>query len=137
MVRIGLVAGEASGDLLGAGLILEIRKRHPEAVFEGVAGPKMVAAGCTAWEDSSALAVMGLIEPLKEIPRLLRLRRMLRRRWIESPPDVFVGIDAPDFNLGLEQRLRKKGIPTVHYVRIPFFRKRCNFTDPSLAPRPH
>jgi len=115
-VRIGLVAGEASGDLLGAGLISEIRKRHPEAVFEGVAGPKMVAAGCTAWEDSSALAVMGLIEPLKEIPRLLKLRRMLRRRWIESPPDVFVGIDAPDFNLGLELRLRKNGIRTVHYV---------------------
>lgn len=115
-MRIGLVAGEASGDLLGAGLIREIRKRHPEAVFEGVAGPKMIAAGCVAWENSSALSVMGLIEPLKEIPRLLKLRRDLRKRWIASPPDVFVGIDAPDFNLGLEKRLRKKGIRTVHYV---------------------
>ena len=115
-MRIGLVAGEASGDLLGAGLIREIRKRYPDASFEGVAGPKMIEAGCDAWEDASVLSVMGLIEPLREIPRLLRLRRMLRRRWIESPPDVFVGIDAPDFNLGLEKRLRKKGIRIVHYV---------------------
>lgn len=116
MMRIGLVAGEASGDLLGAGLIRAIKARVPDATFEGVAGPAMKDAGCECWENSEALAVFGLIEPLTEIPRLLRLRRSLAQRWKASPPDVFVGIDAPDFNFGLEKRLRKAGIPTVHYV---------------------
>ncbi len=76
----------------------------------------MLAEGCTQWEPAESLAVMGLIEPLSHLPRLLRLRRNLIRRWTESPPDVFVGIDAPDFNLGLEKRLRAAGIRTVHYV---------------------
>lgn len=115
-MRVALVAGEASGDLLGAGLIAAIRERIPDAEFEGVAGPAMVAAGCKLLEDSDALAVMGLIEPLAEIPRLLKLRRSLIRRWRESRPDVFVGIDAPDFNFGLETALRESEIPTVHYV---------------------
>jgi lipid-A-disaccharide synthase len=115
-MRVGLVAGEASGDLLGAGLIKAIRAIVPTATFEGVAGPAMSAAGCDTWESCEALAVMGLIEPLKEIPRLLRLRRSLIRRWRENPPDVFVGIDAPDFNIGLEKALRKSSIRTVHYV---------------------
>jgi lipid-A-disaccharide synthase len=115
-MRIGLVAGEASGDLLGAGLIRAIRERVPEATFEGVAGPAMVEAGCEQWEDAEQLAVFGLIEPLLHIPRLLKLRRSLAKRWTESPPDVFVGIDAPDFNLGLEKMLRKSGTRTVHYV---------------------
>ena len=115
-MKIGLVAGEASGDVLGAGLIRAIRSRIPDATFEGVAGPQMVAAGCDQWEPAESLAVMGLIEPLAHIPRLLRLRRDLARRWRESPPDVFVGIDAPDFNLGLEKKLRKAGIKTAHYV---------------------
>ncbi len=115
-MKIGLVAGEASGDLLGAGLIRAIRERVPEATFEGVAGPAMVEAGCEQWEDAEQLAVFGLIEPLTHIPRLLKLRRSLAKRWTESPPDVFVGIDAPDFNLGLEKMLRKSGTRTVHYV---------------------
>jgi len=115
-MKIGLVAGEASGDLLGAGLIRAIRERVPEATFEGVAGPAMVEAGCEQWEEAEQLAVFGLIEPLTHIPRLLKLRRSLAKRWIESPPDVFVGIDAPDFNLGLEKMLRKSGTRTVHYV---------------------
>ena len=115
-MRIGLVAGETSGDLLGAGLIKELSALAPGVRFEGVAGPAMQAAGCEAWESSEALAVVGLIEPLREIPRLLRLRRMLIRRWTEVPPDVFVGIDAPDFNLGLETRLRQGGVRTVQYV---------------------
>lgn len=115
-MRIALVAGEASGDLLGVGLMREILKRDPEAVFEGIAGPLMKAAGCDAWEDAAALSVMGLVEPLREIPRLFRLRRRIGSQWIKSPPDVFVGIDAPDFNLGLEKRLRNNGIRTVHYV---------------------
>jgi lipid-A-disaccharide synthase len=115
-MKIGLVAGEASGDVLGAGLIRAIRARVPDATFEGVAGPAMVEAGCAQWEPADSLAVMGLIEPLAHIPRLLRLRRDLVRRWCDSPPDVFVGIDAPDFNLGLEKKLRKAGIVTAHYV---------------------
>ena len=115
-MRFGLVAGEASGDALGAGLIRAIRSRVPDAVFEGVAGPLMAAAGCEVWEPSESLAVMGLVEPLRHVPRLLRLRRDLARRWTASPPDAFVGIDAPDFNLGLEQKLRKAGIKTAHYV---------------------
>ncbi len=115
-MRIGLVAGEASGDQLGAGLIRAIRARLPDARFEGVAGPAMVEAGCEAWADAEELAVMGLVEPLRHVPRLLRLRSRLASRWQATPPDVFVGIDAPDFNLGLETRLRAAGIPTVHYV---------------------
>jgi lipid-A-disaccharide synthase len=115
-MKIGLVAGEASGDALGAGLIRALRDIAPEATFEGVAGPEMVAAGCEQWEPSESLAVMGLVEPLRHIPRLLRLRRGLARRWMASPPDVFIGIDAPDFNLGLEKKLRKAGIRTAHYV---------------------
>lgn len=115
-MRVALVAGESSGDLLGAGLIREIRARIPTATFEGIAGPAMIAAGCERLADSESLAVMGLIEPLTEIPGLWRLRRSLIRRWRESPPDVFVGIDAPDFNFGLEKALRKSGIRTAHYV---------------------
>ncbi|MGB5450348.1 MAG: lipid-A-disaccharide synthase [Woeseiaceae bacterium] len=115
-MKIGLVAGESSGDLLGAGLIRALRERVPDATFEGVAGPAMVAAGCQQWEPAESLAVMGLVEPLAHIPRLLRLRKSLFKRWQASPPDVFVGIDAPDFNLGLEKKLRRTGIRTVHYV---------------------
>lgn len=115
-MRFGFVAGETSGDQLGAGLIRALQDTVPHARFEGVAGPLMQAAGCEAWEESEALAVMGLIEPLKEIPRLLRLRRSLLCRWTADPPDVFVGIDAPDFNLGLEVALKSRGIRTVQYV---------------------
>lgn len=115
-MRIGIVAGESSGDLLGAGLIDAIKQRIPDARFEGVAGPAMRAVGCDALEDVQALAVFGLIEPLKEIPRLLRLRRMLVDRWTADPPDAFVGIDAQDFNLGLQRRLHDAGIRTVQYV---------------------
>ena len=115
-MKIGLVAGEASGDLLGAGLITALRQRVPEASFEGVAGPAMIAAGCECWEEAESLSVMGLVEPLKVLPKLIMLRRALARRWIESPPDVFVGIDSPDFNLGLETWLKAAGIPTAHYV---------------------
>jgi lipid-A-disaccharide synthase len=115
-MKIALVAGESSGDLLGAGLIRAIRERIPDASFEGVAGPAMLGAGCEQWAPAESLAVMGLVEPLAHIPRLLRLRRSLARRWRKSPPDVFVGIDAPDFNLGLEKMLRKSGIRTAHYV---------------------
>jgi len=115
-MRIGLVAGESSGDLLGAGLVRALKERYPDATFEGVAGPAMLAAGCEQWEPSESLAVFGLIEPLSHLPRLLKLRKRLVERWTASPPDVFVGIDAPDFNLGLEKKLRAAGIRTIHYV---------------------
>ena len=115
-MKIGLVAGESSGDLLGAGLVRALKERYPEATFEGVAGPAMLAAGCEQWEPAESLAVFGLIEPLSHLPRLLKLRRQLVKRWTASPPDVFVGIDAPDFNLVLEKKLRAAGIRTVHYV---------------------
>ncbi|KQY51979.1 lipid-A-disaccharide synthase [Lysobacter sp. Root494] len=115
-VRIALVAGEASGDLLGAGLIAELRKRYPDAQFAGIGGDAMRGAGMDTWFDATELAVMGLSEVLRHLPRLLRLRRSLRERVLAWKPDVFVGIDAPDFNLGVEKWLKKRGVRTVHYV---------------------
>ncbi len=114
--RIALVAGEASGDLLGAGLIDALRKRYPDAQFAGIGGEAMRSAGMDAWFDAGELAVMGLAEVLRHLPRLLRLRRALRARLVSWQPDVFVGIDAPDFNLGVERWLKQRGIRTVHYV---------------------
>ena len=115
-LRVGIVVGEASGDQLGAGLIRALKAQNARVRIEGVAGPAMRAAGCDVWEDANTLAVMGLVEPIKVLPRLLRLRRSLIKRWTEDPPDIFVGIDAPDFNLGLEKALRRRGITTVQYV---------------------
>jgi len=113
---IALVAGEASGDQLGAALVEQLRLRYPRATFVGVGGRRMQEAGVEAWWDARELAVMGLVEILEHFPRLLKLRRELRRRLLELRPDVFIGIDAPDFNLGLELQLRRAGIRTVHYV---------------------
>lgn len=115
-VRIALCAGEASGDTLGAGLIAQLRQRYPHAQFAGIGGEQMRAAGLDAWHDASELAVMGLAEVLRHLPRLLRLRRAFRERLLAWTPDVFVGIDAPDFNLGMERWLRERGVRTVHYV---------------------
>jgi lipid-A-disaccharide synthase len=115
-MNVGLVAGESSGDTLGAALIQALRAQVPNLKCCGVAGPKMIAAGCEAWASSEELAVMGFTEPLLHLPRLIRLRRMLRTRFTAMRPDVFVGIDAPAFNLGLEKQLKEQGIRTVQYV---------------------
>src|SRR5882724_11754958 len=115
-LKVGLVAGETSGDTLGAALIAAIRARVPDAQFFGMAGPKMVALGCAAWASSDDLGVMGLVEVLTHLPRLLGLRRRLVRRFLEARPDVVVGIDVPDFNLGLEKKLKRAGLRTVQYV---------------------
>jgi lipid-A-disaccharide synthase len=116
MLRIGIVAGESSGDILGADLIRALRARVPDVQIEGVAGPEMLAAGCKPVASVEELSVMGIVEVLRHLPRLLWLRRRLRRHFLASRPDVFIGIDSPDFNLGLEEHLRKRGVRTVHYV---------------------
>ncbi len=115
-LRVGLIAGEPSGDALGAALINALRRRVPDIECIGVAGPAMRAAGCRALYPAEALAVMGLVEVLAHLPRLLRIRRGLLRQLRADPPQVLVGIDAPDFNLPVEARLRRAGIRTVHYV---------------------
>ena len=115
-LRVGIVAGESSGDQLGAALIAALRERVPDLQCFGVAGPKMIAAGCEAWAGAEELAVMGLTEVLAHLPRLLRLRASLTARFLASRPDVFVGIDSPEFNLGLAKRLHTRGLRTVQYV---------------------
>jgi lipid-A-disaccharide synthase len=115
-LRVGIVAGEASGDNLAAGLVKAIREQLPDTVFEGVAGPRMKEAGCHSLFPMQELAVMGLLEVVKHLPRLLSIRKQLRRHFLENPPDIFIGVDAPDFNLGLEKALKSAGIRTLHYV---------------------
>jgi len=111
-----LVAGEASGDQLGAALIERLKEQFPDARFAGIGGKYMQAAGLEAWWDSEELALFGLVEVLAHLPRLIRLRRQLLQRLLTLAPDVFIGIDAPDFNLGLEIKLRRRGIRTIHSV---------------------
>ncbi|MGH8253846.1 MAG: lipid-A-disaccharide synthase [Steroidobacteraceae bacterium] len=115
-LRIGVVAGETSGDQLGAALIGALRERVPGIEIRGVCGPLMRAAGCEPLADAHELAVMGLVEVLSHLPRLLRLRRRLRGELVAWQPDVFIGIDAPEFNLGLAAQLHKAGLSTVQYV---------------------
>lgn len=115
-MRIALCAGETSGDHLGAGLVDALRRRYPDAEFAGIGGDAMRAAGMDTWWDASALAVMGLAEVLAHLPRLLKLRKAFRERVLAFQPDVFIGIDAPDFTLGVENWLKQRGVRTVHYV---------------------
>lgn len=115
-VRIGIVAGEASGDLLGSHLVKAIKARLPEAEFVGIGGPKMAAAGVKSLFPIETLSVRGYVEALRSLPAILGIRKALKRYFLEDPPHLFIGIDAPDFNLGLEKRLKQKGIPTFQYV---------------------
>lgn len=113
---IGIVAGETSGDALGATLIRAMRQLHPDVRFAGIAGPRMQAEGCEAWYPLEKLAVRGLSEVVAHLPALLRIRRELRRRLVVEQAPLFIGVDAPDFNLGLELALRKRGVRTIHFV---------------------
>jgi lipid-A-disaccharide synthase len=115
-LRVALAAGEASGDTLGAGLIEALRERVPDAEFFGIAGPRMASAGCNPWYRTDELSVMGLAEVLRHLPRLLKLRRGFIDRLRAVKPDVFIGIDSPDFNLPVEAALKKLAVPTVQYV---------------------
>ena len=115
-LRIGIVVGEASGDILAEGLMQAIQQHNSDAQFEGVAGPRMKQLGCRALFDSERLAVMGFVEPLKRLPELFSMRKSLIQHFLTNPPDVFIGVDAPDFTLAIERKLKAAGIKTVHYV---------------------
>jgi len=116
VARVVIIAGETSGDRLGASLIRAAREISPDTRFEGVTGPLMREAGCETWFDHQELAVMGFFEVVNHLPRLLSRKREVERRLLADPPDVLVGVDSPDFNLRIERVAKKNGIPTVHYV---------------------
>jgi len=116
LLRVGIVANEVSGDMLGAGLMRELKARIPNVIFEGIAGPRMQEVGCTTLFPMEKLSVMGLVEVVSHLPEVLSIRRSVRSHFLKNPPDIFIGIDGPDFNLSLERDLKQAGITTVHYV---------------------
>ncbi|MDR2839547.1 MAG: lipid-A-disaccharide synthase [Azonexus sp.] len=115
-VRIAMVAGEASGDLLASHLIAALKTRLPEVEFFGIGGPKMQAQGFDAWWPLEKLSIMGYVEALRHYREIAGIRRRLKKRLLDQRPDIFIGVDAPDFNLGLEADLKAAGIKTIHYV---------------------
>ena len=126
MTKFAIVAGESSGDLLGSKIIASIQELCPDATFEGIAGPKMVKVGCKQWFKSSELSVMGIFGVLKHLPRILKVRKGLMKKILKNPPDAFIGIDAPDFNLKIEEKLKQRGIKTIHVVSPSFWAWRKN-----------
>ncbi len=115
-IRIGMVAGEPSGDVLAAGMVAELKRQYPDAVIEGIGGPNMINAGFHSLFDMETLSVMGLVEVLSHLPAILKVKKQLLAHFEQNPPDIFVGIDAPDFNLRVEKALKVRGIKTMHYV---------------------
>ena len=115
-MRIGIVAGEASGDILGAGLMEAIRHHQPDVIFEGIGGKSMIALGMNSLFPHGASFCHGTFQVLPRLFELIGIRRKLYRHFLDNPPDLFIGIDSPDFTLGLEGKLRRQGIKTVHYV---------------------
>lgn len=116
VLRVGVLAGEASGDILGSRVLAALREQCDELVIEGIGGPLMIEQGLVSMFPMERLSVMGFVEPLKRLPELLRIRRTVFQHFCDNPPDVFLGIDAPDFNLHLERKLRDRGITTAHLV---------------------
>jgi len=115
-MRVGIVAGEVSGDILGAGLMAALKKKVPDCSFEGIAGPLMIEQGATSKYSMERLALMGIAELAGRFTELLAMRNALVKYFLANPPDVFIGIDAPEFTLGIEKRLKQADIKTVHYV---------------------
>lgn len=115
-MRIAIIAGEISGDMLAASLIQSLKEIYPDAEFVGIAGPKMLAAGCKALFPMEKLAVMGFVDVLKHLKQILSIRKNIINYFLKNPPDIFIGVDAPDFNLTVEEKLKAAGIKTVHYV---------------------
>ena len=121
MAYFVILAGESSGDSIGSSIIHELKKRNPNHEFKGIAGPKMIEAGCEPWFDIKDLSVMGIVNVLKHIPRLLKIRKQVMQKILEQPPDAFIGIDYPEFNLSIESKLRRNKIKTVHVVSPSFW----------------
>jgi lipid-A-disaccharide synthase len=116
MTRLGLVAGEPSGDLIASRLLSGLRERIPTLQVEGIGGPSLEREGMKIWHPMAALSVFGYVDALKSLPRLIRIYKDVKQRWLQDKPALFLGVDAPDFNLRLEEQLRQNGIPTVHFV---------------------
>ena len=115
-IRVGIIAGEASGDILGAGLIKALKSQHPQISFVGIGGPMMIAEGCDSLEPMETLSVMGLVEVIRHIRPLLAVRKKIVQTFTDNPPDIFIGIDAPDFCLPVARKLKQRGMKTIQYV---------------------